>query len=102
MIQYHIIRDRWNLGADRVKSIYIAGNMAGLLESCKFISGKLEEISRPEIKLNLGLQVRQFYRIEVNTRSSHKVAIFFIKVAARYAYWLGSINLVGTKYLSIL
>ena len=33
----NIIRDEWNLIADTLESIYIAGSIASLLNSCKHI-----------------------------------------------------------------
>ena len=41
MVQPLIIRGGWNPGADKLDSIYIASNMANLLDSCKLILGTI-------------------------------------------------------------
>ena len=67
MVLYPIIRDGQNLGSDMLESIYVASNMASLLDSCKLISGKMQRISRHEIIMNLSLKARPLYNIKVNT-----------------------------------
>ena len=67
MVQYLIIRDGWNLGADMLESIYIASNTTSLLNSYQHILGTMDKISRPEKIVNLGLKARPLHHIEVNT-----------------------------------
>ena len=51
-----------------LENIYIASNMASLLDSCKLILGREQKINRPKLIENTGLKARLFYRIEVNTQ----------------------------------
>ena len=39
IVLYLVIRDRQNLGTDKLASIHVAGNTASLLNSCKLILG---------------------------------------------------------------
>ena len=41
VVQYLIIRDGWNLGADMLESIYVASNTTSLLDSCELILGMM-------------------------------------------------------------
>ena len=51
-----------------LESMYVASNIASLLDSFKLILGKTQEISMPEIIPHLGLKARLLCHIEVNTR----------------------------------